>query len=83
MSDPFEIPETLGGADEMVLATARMLGPEAEPWYDGRIWMFSDYPGIFYLRVAKRNVDLVLRGLQGSTARVLCLIEACQVDSVR
>jgi hypothetical protein len=27
--------------------------------------MFSDYPGIFYLRVAKRNVDLVLRGLQG------------------
>jgi hypothetical protein len=49
----------------MVLATARMLGPEAEPWYDGRLWMFSSYPGIFHLRVAKRNVDLVLRGLQG------------------
>lgn len=68
MPQPVEIPEGLDGAHELIREAAAAYLEEDRTWYDGRIWLYPPKPGLFYLRVAPKHLEFVLRALQGVVA---------------
>ena len=71
MTQPLEIPEALNKANPLLRETILATEETDSVWYDGRQWWFPPKPGAFYLRVAPRNLDFILRSLAG-------LIDVCQ-----
>jgi len=64
MIQPLPIPDDLDAAHALVRTAAVAYLEEDDTWYDGRIRIWPK-PGLFFLRVAPRHVEFVLRALQG------------------
>lgn len=64
MTNPLEIPETLDRSNPLLAETISATEETDSVWYDGRQWWRSRH-GAFFLRVAPRNLDFVLRSLVG------------------